>query len=483
VDKVVQEITPLGSISYTYDALGRRTSMQVAGQPAVNYQYDPAGRLTGISTQNPEHGTQNFSFAYDALGRRISLTYPNGATTIYTYDKASRLLTLKHLNSLNIELEVLNYLYDRNGNRVAMDRLNVTPKLPIPVTNATYNEANQLLTFQPEGDAVWDLSYDENGNLTSINNSCGTTTYTWDARNRLVGINGFTADCSPLTAHFKYDALGRRIEKTINGRTVQYLYDGLDIVQEIEDGMVRVNYIRTLNIDEPLTRISSDGTIRYYHTDALGSVIALTDETGTVRTQYNYSPFGETDIIGESSENPFQYTGRENDNTGLYYYRARYYSPGLKRFISEDPIGLLGGINFYQYVGNSPINWADLLGLFSIKEALKDPRVRGAATLGTSYLLNKLAERLEPGKLRGAVYLLSAAFALESAASYTTAAAASFVVAFTTAETGMGAVVGVILGSGFTYLAIYDINQAVDYTERALKDLSKTQQNCRNYKQ
>jgi len=263
----------------------------------------------------------------------------------------------------NIELEVLNYLYDRNGNRIAMDRLNVQPKLPTPVVSATYNEANQMLTFQPEGDTEWQMTYDENGNLTSITNSCGTTTYTWDARNRLVAINGFTADCSPLTAHFKYDALGRRIEKTINGRTIQYLYDGLDIVQEIENGMVKVNYIRTLNIDEPLARIKSDGTIRYYHSDALGSVIALTDETGTVRTQYNYSPFGETEIIGEPSDNPFQYTGRENDGTGLYYYRFRYYSPILKRFISEDPIGLLGGVNFYSYVSNSPINYIDSLGL------------------------------------------------------------------------------------------------------------------------
>ena len=65
------------------------------------------------------------------------------------------------------------------------------------------------------------------------------------------------------------------------------MYDGLDIVQEIEDGMVTVNYIRTLNIDEPLARIESDGTIRYYHADALGSIIALTDDLGTIRTQYN----------------------------------------------------------------------------------------------------------------------------------------------------------------------------------------------------
>ncbi len=367
IDKAIQEITPLGSISYTYDALGRRTSMTVAGQPEVNYQYDPAGRLTGISVNHPLHGLLSFDFTYDALGRRTSLTYPNGVTTTYTYDSASRLLSLEHLGPLNQVLEKISYLYDRNGNRVAMDRLNVTPKLPTPVVSATYNEANQMLTFQPENDVTWNMTYDENGNLTSVTNSCGTTTYTWDARNRLVGIEGFDDACQPLSASFKYDALGRRIEKTINGRTIQYLYDGLDIVQEIENGAVTVNYIRTLNIDEPLARIEADGTIRYYHADALGSVIALTDETGNVRTQYNYSPFGETEIIGESSDNPFQYTDRENDNTGLYYYRARYYSPYLKRFVSEDPIGLMGGdVNYYVYVWNSPLRWLDPWGWIGI---------------------------------------------------------------------------------------------------------------------
>ena len=164
-------------------------------------------------------------------------------------------------------------------------------------------------------------------------------------------------------------ALSRTVEKTINGMTIQYLYDGLDIVQEIENGMVTINYIRTLNIDEPLARISSDGMIRYYHADALGSVIALTDDLGQVRTQYNYSPFGETEIFGEMSDNPFQHTGRENDGTGLYYYRARYYSAGLKRFISEDPIDFAGGdVNLYGYVLNDPVNLFDPFGLQSMTD-------------------------------------------------------------------------------------------------------------------
>jgi RHS repeat-associated protein len=231
------------------------------------------------------------------------------------------------------------------------------------VTSAGYDEANEVLNFTPATASAKNLTYDENGNLSSVTNSCGTTTYAWDARNRLVGITGYMSDCSTLSASFDYDAIGRRIEKTVNGVTTQYLYDGMDIIQEIQGGTVTANYVRSLKIDEPLARIKADGTVRYYQTDALGSVIALTDENGNVMTTYTYDPFGNVTVSGEASDNPFQYTGRENDETGLYYYRARYYSPELQRFISEDPIGLAGGINQFAYVGNNPANLIDPLGL------------------------------------------------------------------------------------------------------------------------
>lgn len=170
-------------------------------------------------------------------------------------------------------------------------------------------------------------------------------------------------DCSPLSAAFKYDTLGRRIEKTVDSKTTQYLYDGYDIIQEIEGGTVSENYIRILNIDEPLMRVRSDGTVRYYQTDALGSIIGLTTEDGQLSTVYSYDPFGNVSTSGETSDNPFQYTARENDGTGLYYYRERYYSPEQQRFISEDPIRLAGGINYFAYVGNKPINRSDPSGL------------------------------------------------------------------------------------------------------------------------
>jgi RHS repeat-associated protein len=129
-------------------------------------------------------------------------------------------------------------------------------------------------------------------------------------------------------------------------------------------------YVRTLNIDEPLARIEADGTVRYYHADALGSVTALTDSSGAVQTRYRYESFGKTEMTlddGHGATNPFRYTGRELDETGAYYYRARYYNAEVGRFISEDPLGFAGrDVNLYAYVWNRPALLIDPLGLDGI---------------------------------------------------------------------------------------------------------------------
>lgn len=121
----------------------------------------------------------------------------------------------------------------------------------------------------------------------------------------------------------------------VNGVETRYHYDENDVVAEIRDGAMETQYINSLNIDERFIRQGEN--TEYYHVDVNGSTLALTDSSGAMGTRYNYDPFGNT-TTSSTSLNAFQYTGRENDGTGLYYYRARYYDPILHRFLSEDPI-------------------------------------------------------------------------------------------------------------------------------------------------
>jgi RHS repeat-associated protein len=216
-----------------------------------------------------------------------------------------------------------------------------------------FHAANQMTTF-----GGGSLSYDSNGNLTGD----GTNSYTWDARNHLATIAG------PTSGSFVYDALGRRAKKTIAGATTQFLYDGLNPLQELDGGnpaTPTVNLLTGLGIDEYFSRTDASGTSTML-ADMLGSVIALTNPTGGITTQYSYEPFGKT---SGATANPYQFTGRENDGTGFYYYRARYYHPTLQRFMSQDPIEFGGGqSNLYAYVSQSPLSFLDPLGLLTIDQ-------------------------------------------------------------------------------------------------------------------
>jgi RHS repeat-associated protein len=180
--------------------------------------------------------------------------------------------------------------------------------------------------------------------------------YTWNARNQLASLTG------PVNGSFAYDGVGRRRSKTIGGTTTQFLYDGLNPVQELASGTPTANLLTGLGIDEHFTRTDSAG-VRNYLADALGSSVALADGSGTVQTEYTYVPFGATSVTGASTTSPFGFTGRENDGTGLYYYRARYYHPIAQRFVSEDPLGFSAGDpNVHAYVFNSPTQHTDPTG-------------------------------------------------------------------------------------------------------------------------
>ena len=218
------------------------------------------------------------------------------------------------------------------------------------VTSASYDAANRLTSRTASG-TTQTPTWDANGSLTSD----GVNPFTWDARNRLIAIG-----TSGSVGSFVYDGLNRRQTATLNGASTSYLYSGDDVVQELQSGSVTASELIGLAIDERLSRAGET-----YLTDLLGSTVALASGT-SIQTSYGYDPYGVAQTpVGASSTNPFQFTGREKDATsaGLMYYRARYYNPSWGRFVSEDPIGINGGINLYAYVEGNPSGYNDPSGL------------------------------------------------------------------------------------------------------------------------
>jgi len=186
------------------------------------------------------------------------------------------------------------------------------------------------------------------------------TQFVYDPENRLIELSS-----TNLTANYKYDSLGRRIEKNVNGDITRYIYDDANIILEFNEyNTIKTNYTNGLDLDQFLA-IELNNEEYYLLKDGLGSVTEITDQLGNVVQSYVYNSFGRIVDFNQSLENNITYTGRELDSeSGLYYYRNRYYDSSIGRFISEDPLGLTGGdINLYVYTKNNPINFRDPLGL------------------------------------------------------------------------------------------------------------------------
>lgn len=396
-----------------YDNIGKRKTVTyfptTPDAKTIQYHYDTANYLDTITSP-----AGLFTIGYDSLSRKQTLLYPNQITTTSGYDDLNRLTSLIHQPQTGGAIATYGYTHDQAGNRKTKTgtvnetytyddiyRLtqadtakgsekysydNVGNRQSGPGSKDTgyqYNDGNQMITGR-----TLTYLYDNQGNQTQriINNAPDKSwLLTWDYENRLVKVEKGKGTTEKRTTTFKYDPMGRRIEKkhfttkdvtnkdgitvTITKTTTTtYVYDGDNIILEnSNDGTTTTKTFFThgQGIDEPLA-LERGGQFYYYHADGLGSITSITDANGDVVQRYSYDSFG-TPKATTNFKNPYQFTGREWDpETNLYYYRARYYDSYVGKFLSKDPASFAGGdVNLYTMVKNNPVNYKDSFGLMS----------------------------------------------------------------------------------------------------------------------
>jgi RHS repeat-associated protein len=329
-------------ISYTYNAFGRVTRQDYSGGVYATIAFDNAGRLVDISYKKSD-GTPIYTQnnVLDNMSNIVQKTTETGATS-YTYDKTYQLTAADHPVMADEQ-----HTYDPMGNRLNSADFN----------DWTYNNRNELQTY----DGVT-FTYDANGNTISKTDASGTITYHYNFENRLIRVD--LPGGGVVT--YKYDVLGRRVEKDVNGVVTTYLYDGNTLLTEYDDtGNLSRNYFTGARDMNP-SMLVEGGHVYFYVKDHLDTPKKVVDESGDINWAAEYKSFGEVSVSVNTVTNNFRFPGQYWDSeTGLHYNWHRYYDTGIGRYLREDPIGLMGGINLFVYSYNNPINYSDPTGEYS----------------------------------------------------------------------------------------------------------------------
>jgi RHS repeat-associated protein len=371
-------------IRYEYDALSRRSKLIYPDNKTLTYEYDALNRMTN---QMDWSGRQ-MTYGYDLVGRVVRHTYPNNVVQTNLYDESGQLTNLtytvanKASAAINVALE---YAYDRNGNTIGGSRTG-TLDWPLPSLTdegARYTPSGRLIDRKivnatSNTVSAINYSYDSSGNMTNALGNGQTWALTYDEDNRVTRIAWDSGLTSKIISN-RYDALGRRIAKIVDGSQTGYVLD-------LGGGMERI--LCDLNASSQITAYYVHGpglsykvipgileTVICYHADAQANVIALTRTGGTNSAQYAYTPYGRSiastngqEQLSEITDNPYRFVGSQGvmeELPSLYFMRARYYSAEAGVFLSTDPIKPIGpGWQpiAYEYANGNPLSTIDPAG-------------------------------------------------------------------------------------------------------------------------
>jgi len=363
--------------AYNYELGGLVSNIVYPGNKTLHYAYDSDGRLTSVTDWN----NHTFTFGHDAAGRRTSLAYPNGVIATNTYDAAHNLTSWRYSKSgstligrtinrdevgLKTDEAVTAGLFPNpTQQRRASNTFDAADRLTSAIVHSGTNTFNETYRYNANGSLTNRIAF----NTLTPSTPSNSLSASYDLAGRFTGVNSqFSITNSQFT--LSYDALGNRAKTVQDGTTRLWVTDHADPLKrplmEADASGTPVRYY-IWGGGQFLAVIEADGTTRYVHTDELGSVVALSDSTGTVTDQFSYGPHGENWGRTGTTDIPFRWLGSHGvynlSGTSLHLTRHRAYDSSTTRFLSSDPLGLGGGPNLYSYCLGNPLSYIDPLGL------------------------------------------------------------------------------------------------------------------------
>ncbi|MEK8020155.1 MAG: RHS repeat-associated core domain-containing protein, partial [Candidatus Parabeggiatoa sp.] len=381
---------PDGTVSYTYDANGNVLTV-TDKNGTITREYDKLNRVTKYTdTQN-----NTLQYEYDEVGNLVTLTYPDGKPVHYEYDAADQLVKVT-----DWENRETRYYYDKNSRLINILRPNGTKMTRVYDDAGQLKQQKDVLIATGEIISQFDFSYDKASNITQELSIpppqppqfTVPTNMTYGLSNRLATYN---------QEQVQFDVDGNMVRGPLSGEMANFVFDSRNRLRNAgettyhynaENQRIGVNQTRYVINSQPvlsqvLVRTKGNGEVTYYvyglgligeasagnyfsyHFDYRGSTIALSDASGQVIERFQYSPYGSL-MYGDSSATPFLFNGMYgvmSDNNGLYYMRARYYSPEIRRFVNQDVLlGFVANgqtLNRYAYVKGRAISSIDPFGL------------------------------------------------------------------------------------------------------------------------